>query len=92
MLNPIAPIGSKIIASQAVLVRRHDFEQSVLEIGPLRRVDLALEYGILNPLAEVLANTCYLGEPTSSFGRGGGDVVRHENKQRSPEKKLSISR
>jgi hypothetical protein len=60
----------------------HFRKEALLEKSELPGVHLALEYGVLHPLAEILAGLGHTAQAAlASFG-GGGDIVGDEDVHR----------
>ena len=55
VFDPVSPVRAEEVEAKAVVIEIADLEESVLELGPLPRVDKALEYRVLNALAVVQA-------------------------------------
>jgi hypothetical protein len=56
MLDFPLPVRSEIIISQTVVLRIYHTLQTGLQFGPLGKIDLNLEYRVLNSLTEVPAS------------------------------------
>src|SRR6266705_3377486 len=79
MLHPMAPVAAEKIEAQAVFLRLVDVQQLQLEARELRRIDLALEHGVLNPLPEAHARFGNLPQALAALARRRRYVVGHEN-------------
>jgi hypothetical protein len=80
MFDPAPPVGAQKVEPQAILLRPIQVQQLELEAGPLGRVDLTFEHGVLYPLAEAHAGLCDFSEPFSARARRGRHIVRHQDK------------
>jgi hypothetical protein len=88
VFHPPPPVRVQEVKPQAVLLGVDDSKQTVFEAGELRRVNLALENGVLGPLFEVLPGLGNARQPLSAGGRGGRYVIGHEDEH----DKLSTNR
>lgn len=76
-----APVVPQEVAAETVGFELDDAQQPVLQLGPLRRIDLTLEDRVLDPLAVVEASACHTAQPSPPLRRRRRDVIRHENQQ-----------
>jgi len=79
VLDAVAPATAEVVVAEAVLARVDLVLQAELQAGPLLRVDVALEDGALDALAEVEACLGDAAEAAPALGGGGGDVVADDN-------------
>jgi hypothetical protein len=81
MLDTPVPLGSESIKPQGIVFEIGDFEETRLEFDKLRRVDLALEDGVLHALAIIEADLGNAPEPAfTALGRCR-DIVGDEKLQ-----------
>ena len=96
--------AAKVIEAHAVGCRINQIEQPRAEAGPLRRVQLTLEYRELDADTEVLAGACHATQTSPSLPGKGADVIGNEHEHsghreikggypsRSPRRCAAISR
>lgn len=78
MFHFVLPIVPQKVETETVLGRLDQREETMFELGPVRRVDLALEHGVLNSLPVVQTRFRHTTQPLSPRRRGGRDVIRHK--------------
>ena len=78
VLDPVFPVVSHKIKSEAVDLLFHDAEQSVLKDHPLRGVECAFEDGILDALSVTFAGFGDSAEPPLSAFVLGIHIVADE--------------
>lgn len=83
MFHFVLPIVPEKVEAKTVLGRLDQREETMLELGPVRRVHLAFKDGILNSLAIVQARLRHTTQSLSSCRRYGRDVVCHQYQHRS---------
>jgi hypothetical protein len=81
VLDFVMPVRAEVIEAEAVGLGVDDGKESGLEIDELGGIYLALEYGVLDALAEVEAGLGGAAEASFPSGCSGGDVVGDENVQ-----------
>ena len=79
MFDFVLPIGAEMIEAEAVGFGIDDVDEPVFEVDELGGIDLALEDGILDALAEVEAGFGGPSEAVFAGGGGGADVVGDED-------------
>jgi len=104
MMLDISRSAAKMIEAHAVGCRINQIEQPRTQAGPLRRVQLALEYRELDADTEVLAGACHATQTAPALPGKGAHVIGNEHEHidhrdtkggypsRSPRRCAAISR
>jgi hypothetical protein len=79
VLHTALPVGAQEIKAETVFFVIVLSEQANTELGPLRRVDDALEDGVLDPLTVVEAEAGDSAETAASSRRRRGNVIADEH-------------